>query len=448
MKPKLALLLQMLHSPKGLTVVGTSQGSPCPGFVSSYLQQKNTDPAQNCVISTTADPATCTFNTDLANSIARAEERINKITTLNAESEQRGKSWCLPVDHTEQARTPLWTSRAEWQRQVRELLNTKTGIETCRQHQVDPQRVFAVAVTMAGFAEQRTGRRVAASRTALAERTGISISVVQRARRVLSALHVAKEMARGRFLRTIECWAAEAHHGGHQTRAASVWALVSPRSILRTLTSTKPPNQPSPQTTPHNRKATPTATKINPHSTARDSLSVVLAFSSSSSVRKNYTSARTRVDHQKASKNRNPKPINLQRAAAELIRYAPALTPPGHVGVISDALKRHSIDTERWSGRDIARTLTDDTKSRGWTWPNVSEINDPVRFLHWRLARIDWSVRSPTELAIAAKNQRDEERRAAAVAAAARDQRVASPSIRAAALAHFRATLAGKCTTK
>lgn len=436
----MTLPLQVLLSSKGLTVVGTSQGNSYPEVVSSYIRPKNTDFTSKCVISTTTDPATVTFDADLTASTARAEARINKITKLNADSAQRGNSWHLPVDHQEQAQTPLWTSRNEWQHQVRELLNSSTGTGICRTHQVDPQRVFAVAVTMAGFAEQRTGRRVTVSRTALAEKTGISVSVVQRARRVLSALHVAKEMVRGRFLRTIELWAAEAHHGGRQTRAASVWALTSPRSVLRSLTSTNS----SPDAKPHPQQSADNAANTYPQSTIADPLSVALAFSSSSSVRKNYTNARARTYHQKESKNRKPKSIRLQRAAAELIQRAPALMPRGHIGAISNALSRHSIDTERWSGRDIARTLDQDTKSRGWTWPNASELNDPVRFLHWRLARIDWSGNSPTEVAIAAKKQRDEERRAAAHKAATQNQHVASASARAAARTLFQASVLAK----
>lgn len=437
----------MLLSPKGLTVVGTSQGNSCPEFVSSYPRPKNSDFTPTRVISTTNGPSTGIFDTDLAESIARAEARINEITKLNADSEQRGNSWCLPVDHQEQAQTPLWSSRAEWQRQVRELLNTETGTEICRQHQVDTERVFAVAVTMAGFAEQRSGRRVTASRTALAEKIGISVSVVQRARRVLSALHVAKEMVRGRFLRTIERWAAEAHHGGRQTRAASVWALISPKLVLRHLTSASGPSGPTPPSIPGASESTDNTSKTYPQSTTPDPLSVVLAFCSSSSVRKNYTNARARVDHQRRSKNRIPKPISLQRAAAELIRHAPALMPRGHIGAISNALSRHSIDTKRWSGRDIARTLDEDTKLRGWTWPNTSDLNDPVRFLNWRLARIDWSVASPTELAAAAKKQRDQERREAAEEAATRNRHVASPSARAAARAMFQRGTAAKSPT-
>lgn len=424
----------MLLSPKGLTVVGTFQGSSYPEFVSSYLGRKNIDFPPNRVISITADDLAVAFNADLARSIARAVTRIQKIDKLNTDSDQRGNSWCLPVDHQDQAKTPLWTSRAEWQRQVRRLLNTETGIEICRQHRVDTQRVFAVAVTMAGFAEQRTGRRVAASRTTLADKIGISISVVQRARRVLSALHVAKEMVRGRFLRTIEHWAAEAHHGSRQTRAASVWALISPRSVLPHSESTNTSVSPKARPIPRSPDLADPTTASYPQSTTHDPLSVVLSFSSSSSFRKNYTNARAC----------EPKPISLQRAAAELIHHAPALVPRGHFGAISDALRHHSIDTSRWSGRDIARTIDADTKSRGWTWPNASDLIDPVRFLHWRLARIDWSVKSPTEVAKAAKKRRDEERQAAANEAATRNQQVASHSARAAARALFQSNAVAK----
>lgn len=432
----------MVLSPKGLTVVGTSQGNSYPESVSSYPAPENNDFTPKRVISTTTNPATSTFDAELAASIARAEARVNKITKLNEDSEQRGNSWRLPVEHQKQAQTPLWTSRTEWQRQVRELLNTTNGAEICRQHHVDTQRVFAVAVTMARFAEQRTGRRVTASRTTLAEKTGVSISVIQRARRVLSALHVAKEMTRGRLLRTIELWAAEAHHGGRQTRAASVWSLTSPKHILHQLTSTI--TSPGAGPNPHSTQSASSAPNTYPQSTTLDPLSVVLAFSSSSSVRKNYTNARTRTCHQKGFKNHKPKPLSLQRAAAELIHHAPALMPRGHIGAISNALRHHSIDAQRWSGRDIARTLDEDTKSRGWTWPNATDLIDPVRFLHWRLARIDWSVESPTERTTAAKRRRDQERRTAASKAASRNRHVASPLARAAARALFQANAVGK----
>lgn len=426
-------------------MVGTSQGRPYPEFVSSFLRRKTIDFTSNQVISTTTDLSAGTFDADFARSIARAEARVHKINKLNADSDQRGNSWCLPVDHPEQAQTPLWTSRAEWQRQVRHLLNTDTGTEICHQHQVDAQRVFAVAVTMASFAEQRTGRRVTASRTTLAEKIGISISVVQRARRVLSALHVAKEMARGRFLRTIEHWAAEAHHGGRQTRAASVWALISPRSSLLHPASTNTPTAPQTHPTPRS-PDDPDPAPSYPQLATHDPLSVVLSFSSSSSVRKNYTNARTRGYHKKIHQNRPPKPISLQRAAAELIHHAPALMPRGHFGAISNALRHHSIDTNRWSGRDIARTLDADTKSRGWTWPNASGLKDPVGFLHWRLGRIDWSADSPTEAAMNAKRRRDAERQAAANKAANQNQRVASQTVRASARALFRSKALVKTT--
>ncbi len=102
----------------------------------------------------------------------------------------------------------------------------------CRWFKVSTEFVFAVAVTMASFAERSTGRRVCASRETIAHRSGVSVSVVKRARRALHTLSVAREMVRGRYLRAEESHAAESHHGRIQRRAASVWALTSPKSLV------------------------------------------------------------------------------------------------------------------------------------------------------------------------------------------------------------------------
>lgn len=94
------------------------------------------------------------------------------------------------------------------------MLNSPTGRGVCRWFKVSTEFVFAVAVTMASFAERSTGRRVCASRETIAHRSGVSVSVVKRARRALHTLSVACEMVRGRYLRAEESQAAESHHGG------------------------------------------------------------------------------------------------------------------------------------------------------------------------------------------------------------------------------------------
>ena len=327
--------------------------------------------------------------------VSAAVERVNRVERLNAESDQRGRSWSLPVDPSGQASTPAWTGRAAWQRQVREVLNSPTGRGVCRWFKVSTEFVFAVAVTMASFAERSTGRRVCASRETIAHRSGVSVSVVKRARRALHTLSVACEMVRGRYLTAEESHAAESHHGRIQRRAASVWALTSPKSlVIEAQVVTK-------KLAKKVRRSKDGALSSYPQLRSRGPLSPSRGFKLLSLVRElSPTRARTRTGED--SKNPRttplqPRAIELQRTAAELLVHAPVFASAGHVGLICEALANAGIDETRWRGRDIAAELTRDTQQRGWTWP--THIERPVGFLRWRLAHIDWTQPSPTEMA-------------------------------------------------
>lgn len=327
--------------------------------------------------------------------VSAAVERVNRVERLNAESDQRGRSWSLPVDPGRQASTPAWTGRAAWQRQVREVLNSPTGRGVCRWFKVSTEFVFAVAVTMASFAERSTGRRVCASRETIAHRSGVSVSVVKRARRALHTLSAAHEMVRGRYLRAEESHAAESHHGRIQRRAASVWALTSPKSlVVAAQVATK-------KLAKKVRRSKDDALASYPQLRSRGPLSPSRGFKLLSLVRElSPTRARTRTGEQsKNSKTPPPQPraIELQRTAAELLVHAPVFASAGHVGLICEALANAGIDANRWRGRDVAAELTRDTQQRGWTWP--THIERPVGFLRWRLAHIDWTRPSPTEMA-------------------------------------------------
>lgn len=374
---------------------GTSQGSAYPDqlttFSASSLGESHKSHSSESAISVSAE-----CDSELAKAVAAAKANIELVTRINLASGQLGRTWSLPVSPEMQSKTPVWSSRMHWQRQVRNALNKVEGISSCAKNHVDPERVYAVAITMARSADTRTGRRVTASREFLANRAGVSISVLKRARRVLSELGMAREMVRGRLLRTIEQWAAEAHHGRRQTKATSVWALVSPRSVAAQDFSDR-----------HQSLAYPQISNRGPQSLA-------CSFSSCTSVRK-YKTTRARAHGGRGSAtNLEPRPIALQRAAGDLLRHAPSLNEVRHIGAVCEALRAQSIDLERWTGRDIARALSDDTKARGWNWPAAEALYAPVAFLRWRLARIDWSGPSYSERATAAKKHRDEERRRAA----------------------------------
>lgn len=433
-------------SPKGLTVPGTSQGTPCPEQQTSFSPTSDEQiPRQE------AEEGTSSLSNfgdiQYSDAVSRAKENIERVEKINEESGQRGRTWSIPVSPQMQSKTPIWSGRAQWQRQVREILNREEGKNLCRNHHTDPERVFAVAVSMASFADLRTGRRVTASREVLAERAGVSLTVLKRARRILAELGLAREMVRGRFLRTLEQWAAEAHHGRKQVKATSVWALVSPKVVVLRSTHDHTATAPSPAR--RYTKAAPTAGEPHrspyPQDASRGPQSVALSFGTCTSVKKYKTtraSAR-RLDNSH-KQPREPRSISLQKAAAGLIAHAPCLDTSEHIGAVCEALRDHCVDPERWSGRDIAAALTEDTRRRGWIWPTRDSLKHPIRYLRWRLVGIDWSLPSPTERAEAAKRLRDAERHAAAVAMVERAEKAASERVRVTAMARIRSLLQDK----
>ncbi|WP_214514775.1 hypothetical protein [Rhodococcus sp. WY5] len=187
-------------------MTGTSQGNAHP------------EPASTLPHNTILDRSPSTRHTPIsddewAHAVQQATENVTRIETLNRTSNQRGNSWSLPIPDGTYSRTPTWTSRTHWQHQVRTLLNSPTGTKLCTNHTISTEVVFAVAVIHASLAESATGRSVTASRETIAHRAGVSASTVKRARRVLTALGVAVELVRGRYLSRLEAMAAESHHG-------------------------------------------------------------------------------------------------------------------------------------------------------------------------------------------------------------------------------------------
>ncbi|WP_240918865.1 hypothetical protein [Rhodococcus sp. 14C212] len=104
-------------------------------------------------------------------------------------------------------------------------------------------------------------------------------------------------------------------------------------------------------------------------------------------------------------------------------------------------LTRAGIDTNRWSGRDIAHHLTRDTVARNWTWPTTSDLHSPTGYLAWRLHQIDWTGPSPTEHAYTARKQRLREHAERAATRHRQHQMIASAEHRAAMLAQCRRAL-------
>ncbi len=113
------------------------------------------------------------------------------------------------------------------------------------------------------------------------------------------------------------------------------------------------------------------------------------------------------------------RPLALQRTAAELVDRIPALRTVigiddatglrrGHIGSVCDLLLEAGIDTDRWTGVDIAQALNRDGSARGWTWPTVESMTAPLRLVAFRLSQLDWTGSSLTERKLHGRELADE----------------------------------------
>src|SRR3954452_5454182 len=126
------------------------------------------------------------------------------------------------------SRRPAWWSAEDWiEAEVRGAVNERRDL--CRAHHVDPDTVLAVARGMASFADFRTGRDCRPTNAGLVELLRLSLSTVQRARRVLKDLGLVVELIRGRSIMTrAERLTAWARGSAHRCVAAE-FALCSRR---------------------------------------------------------------------------------------------------------------------------------------------------------------------------------------------------------------------------
>jgi DNA-binding transcriptional ArsR family regulator len=126
------------------------------------------------------------------------------------------------------SRRPAWWGAADWiEVEVRGAVAARRDL--CRAHHVDPDTVLAVARGMAGFADFRTGRNCRPTNARLVELLRVSLSTVQRARRVLKELGLVVELLAGRSIMTraerLTAW----RRGSSHRRLAAEFALCSRR---------------------------------------------------------------------------------------------------------------------------------------------------------------------------------------------------------------------------
>lgn len=359
----------------------------------------------------------------LARAVRDFEKRIEAARQLNDETEQRGRSWAIPADAGMKTKAPCWTSKAGWTTAVAVALDTDEARVLCR-GRIRKTVLTAVGLAMASFADIPTGRGVTASNgtlgrvaAAILGKDSLSGRTVCTARWILSKLGLALELERGRYLSADERIAAAEHHGGVQLRAGSTWSLILPRHRGRGI-FVLPPRGPRGSSTP--------------------------------SVNNSPKCAQARTRRPSAARSpdkpRSRPTLPVQRLVAEMVARTPALERVKHLGSLCRVVEQSGLDTTRWTGRDLVEAINADTKRRGWTFPD--RLDNPAAWLRWRLANLDLTSPSPSEV----RRQLDDEaarRRQWALEAPMREkeaeatrQRQVHSSARKAAMAEIRKVLA------
>ncbi|MBY6389544.1 Rep protein [Rhodococcus erythropolis] len=428
---------------------GTSQGNSYPDAAKAQSESRLFGASHHDPDNTTTAPTCTDVDVEWAETVRKAKEQVQQLEAFNAESGQRGTSWALPVEPSEQSRVPIWSGRAEWLRQLRhQVTETEQGRAVLAANRIAVDTLMACANAHARFAETRTGRGVTASKARIAEHAGASNSTIMRSRRVLKALAMGVEHARGRTLSTSEYMAAEAHHGGRQHKAASTWSLSSPKSVVmatpplerarrnrRTRTVASAAVRSSNTSAREHTKAAASGSSKRNHCDPLSPSAFVLSFSSEGS-------SHQRAHARKTISPKTQRPIELQRAAASLAAHAPLFNTSSHIGVIADGIHKAGIDPTRWTGRDIAQALSRHTAENGQIWPTASEIKSPAAFLRFKLSQLDWTGPSPSEKRAEADTTRRREIAERHAESARQEAMTASASSRAAARAAFAEHLA------
>lgn len=430
-----------------------SQGSSHPEPGTTVIKSDSFGASHTgSAVESAAHSAINDVDAEWAETVRIAKERVEQLEKFNAESGQRGTSWALPVQPSEQSRVPIWSGRTEWLRQLRhQVTETEHGRAVLAANRIAVDTLMACANAHARFAETRTGRGVTASKARIAEHAGASNSTIMRSRRVLKALEMGVEHARGRTLSASEYMAAEAHHGGRQHKAASTWSLSSPKSVVmatpplerarrnrRTRIVARAVVRPSNTSPREHAKAAASGSSTRNHRDPLSPSAFVLSFSSEGSSHQRAHGAHAR----KAISPKTQRPLELQRAAASLAAHAPLFNTSSHIGVIADGIRAAGIDPTRWTGRDIAQALSRHTADNGQMWPTASEIKSPAAFLRFKLSQLDWTGPSPSEKRAQADEFRRREIAERQAELARRDAAQASSATRAAARASFAQHLA------
>ncbi|HYQ80117.1 MAG TPA: hypothetical protein VEP68_01380 [Anaeromyxobacteraceae bacterium] len=262
------------------------------------------------------------------------------------------------------SRRPAWWSATDWvEDEVRAAVAERRDL--CRAHHVDPDTVLAVARGMATFADFRTGRNCRPTNAGLVALLRLSLSTVQRARRVLKQLGLVVELIRGRSIMTraerLTAWA----RGSSHRHIAAEFALCSRR------------HRPHPQP--------PAVGRDTPPSAPPETTSLTRSTPSLRATAETRKGApRPAATPNKPPRRRQP-PQAATRRLAETTRTRLRWLAAIPIGRLAPPL--HRFAAAGWTPRDIDRALGDALTTRGWQLPR--QIHHPAAYLATLLRPLD-----------------------------------------------------------
>src|SRR3954447_14831454 len=261
------------------------------------------------------------------------------------------------------SRRPAWWSAEDWiEAEVRGAVAERRDL--CRAHHVDPDTVLAVARGMAGFADFRTGRDCRPTNAGLVALLRLSLSTVQRARRVLKDLGLVVELIRGRSIMTRTERLAAWRRGSTHRQIAAEFALCSPR------------RRPQPQPAIVERDTPPGTPDLPPSSSDPNT-----HLQATTETRK----AAPRPAATQKVPAQPPKQDQPARRLADAVRHRLPWLSGTSARRLTPTL--HRFAAAGWTPRDIDRAVADALATRGWRLPR--KISQPAAYLATLLRALD-----------------------------------------------------------
>jgi hypothetical protein len=262
------------------------------------------------------------------------------------------------------ARLPSWWSATDWiDVEVRGALAERRDL--CRAHHVEPDTVVAVARGMAHYADHRTGRDCRPTNARLVELVRMSLSTIQRARRVLKALGLVVELIAGRSVMTRAERLAAWRRGSSHRRIAATFALCSrrrrSRSRPRTVERDTPPRASGASCSTHHPRTHLHATTETTRAAPRP------------------------ADNREGPPGQRRRPDSATRRLVEGVRAR--LRWLSGVSVPRLAPTLHRFAQAGWTPRDVDRAVIDALATRGWRLPR--ELHQPAAYLATLLRAVD-----------------------------------------------------------